>query len=190
MSYDIKLMHLKTEETALMKHPQYILGSNVPAKMIDGVLVPIMQTEASLSVTYNYSNYYNDAAKGDARFLYDDGNYGIWGLSGKTPRESIPMLTDMISRIQAKYKDAQGNWILGTKIRHKYLKNGVEVPVTGYVLTHASEYMFVAEEYTISEGDVSNYWIATAANAIRPLSDMLVMATDNLLESDVVWCVS
>lgn len=159
MSYDIKLMHLKTEE-------------------------------ASLSVTYNYSNYYNDAAKGDARFLYDDGNYGIWGLSGKTPRESIPMLTDMISRIQAKYKDAQGNWILGTKIRHKYLKNGVEVPVTGYVLTHASEYMFVVEEYTISEGDVSNYWIATAANAIRPLSDMLVMATDNLLESDVVWCVS
>ena len=68
MSYDIKLMHLKTEETALMKHPQYILGSNVPAKMIDGVLVPIMQTEASLSVTYNYSKYYNDAAKGDVRF--------------------------------------------------------------------------------------------------------------------------
>lgn len=34
------------------------------------------------------------------------------------------------------------------------------------------------------------YWIATAANAIRPLSDMLIMATDNLLESDVVWCVS
>lgn len=58
------------------------------------------------------------------------------------------------------------------------------------MLTHASEYMFVVEEYTISEGDVSNYWIATAANAIRPLSDMLVMATDNLLESDVVWCVS
>ena len=145
MSYDIKLMHLKTEETALMKHPQYILGSNVPAKMIDGVLVPIMQTEASLSVTYNYSKY---------------------------------------------YKDAQGNWILGTKIRHKYFKNGVEVPVTGYVLTHSSEYTSIAEGYTISEGDVSNYWIATAANAIRPLSDMLIMATDNLLESDVVWCVS
>lgn len=102
MSYDIELMHLKTRETALMKHPQYILGSNMPAEMLDGV----------------------------------------------------------------------------------------EVPVNGYVLTHSSEYTSVAEEYTISEGDVSNYWIATAANAIRPLSDMLVMATDNLLESDVVWRIS
>lgn len=34
---------------------------------------------------------------------------------------------------------------------------------------------------------MSNYWTATAANAIRPLQDMIVMASDNLTESDIVW---
>ena len=33
----------------------------------------------------------------------------------------------------------------------------------------------------------ANYWEATAANAIKPLQDMIVMATDNLMEKDVVW---
>lgn len=39
----------------------------------------------------------------------------------------------------------------------------------------------------VNEGDMTNYWEATAANAIKPLQDIIVMATDNLMEKDVVW---
>ena len=39
----------------------------------------------------------------------------------------------------------------------------------------------------VNERDMSNHWKATAANAIKPLMDMIVMATDNLTEKDVVW---
>ena len=42
-------------------------------------------------------------------------------------------------------------------------------------------------KFMVNEGDMSNYWTATAANAIKPLMDMIVMATDNLTEKDVVW---
>lgn len=39
----------------------------------------------------------------------------------------------------------------------------------------------------VNERDMTNYWEATAANAIKPLQDMIVMATENLMEKDVVW---
>ena len=39
----------------------------------------------------------------------------------------------------------------------------------------------------MKEGSKANYWEATAANAIKPLQDMIVMATNNLMEKDVVW---
>ena len=41
--------------------------------------------------------------------------------------------------------------------------------------------------YMVNEGDMSDYWQATAANAIKPLQDMIVMATDNLTEKGIVW---
>ena len=39
----------------------------------------------------------------------------------------------------------------------------------------------------VNEGDMFNYWAATAANAIKPPLDMIVMSTDNLTEKDVIW---
>ena len=39
----------------------------------------------------------------------------------------------------------------------------------------------------VNAGAISNCWPATAANAIKPLLDMIVMSTDNLTEKDVVW---
>lgn len=42
-------------------------------------------------------------------------------------------------------------------------------------------------KYMVNERDMINYWEATAANAIKPLQDMIVMATENLMEKDVVW---
>ena len=34
----------------------------------------------------------------------------------------------------------------------------------------------------VNERDMSNHWKATAANAIKPLQNMIVMATDNLMK--------
>ena len=39
----------------------------------------------------------------------------------------------------------------------------------------------------VNERDMSNHWKSTAANAIKPLQNMIVMATDNLMKKSVVW---
>lgn len=41
--------------------------------------------------------------------------------------------------------------------------------------------------YSVNEGDTSRYYMATAANAITALEQMMVMATDNLTEKNIVW---
>lgn len=190
MSYDIELKNKVTGETAKMRHPQYVRGGNVPARLnpMTGRLEQAEQAEAHINITYNYSHYYYEATDGDPRFAHDkvsayyaDGTqgpivteYGIRGLYGKTPAESIPMLMDMITKIRQKYTDENGEWIE----TERTLKNGQEIPEHEEV---------DAILYLVNEGDMSNYWTATAANAIKPLMDMIVMATDNLTEKDVVW---
>lgn len=42
-------------------------------------------------------------------------------------------------------------------------------------------------EYSISEGDESNYWEATAANAIKPLRMMIHMAVEHISNENAVW---
>lgn len=190
MSYDIELRNKVTGETAKMRHPQYVRGGTVPARLnpATGELEQAEQAEAHINITYNYSHYYYEATDGDPRFAHDkvsayyaDGTqgpivteYGIRGLYGKTPAESIPMLMDMITKIRQKYTDENGEWIE----TERTLKNGQEIPEHEEV---------DAILYLVNEGDMSNYWTATAANAIKPLMDMIVMATDNLTEKDVVW---
>lgn len=190
MSYDIELKNKVTGETAKMRHPQYVRGGTVPARLnpATGELEQAEQAEAHINITYNYSHYYYEATDGDPRFAHDkvsayyaDGTqgpivteYGIRGLYGKTPAESIPMLMDMIEKIRQKYTDENGEWIE----TERTLRNGQEIPKHEEV---------DAILYLVNEGDMSNYWTATAANAIKPLMDMIVMATDNLTEKDVVW---
>ena len=191
MSYDIELKNKVTGETAKMRHPQYVRGGTVPA-VVDkrtGQFVQAEQTEAHVNITYNYSRYYYEATDGDSRFAHDevsayysDGTqgpikteYGIRGLYGKTPAESIPMLMDMITKIKQKYTDENGEWIETERTNIIYLRNGKEIPEREEI------------DAILRHGDMSNYWTATAANAIKPLLDMIVMATDNLMESDVVW---
>ena len=115
MSYDIELKNKATNETAKMRHHQYVRGGNVPARLnpITGKLEQAEQIEAHINITYNYSHYYYEATDGDPRFAHDkvsahyaDGTqgpikteYGIRGLYGKTPAESIPMLMDMIEKL-------------------------------------------------------------------------------------------
>lgn len=68
-------------------------------------------------------------------------------------------------------------------------KKGKEIPEK--YLTEAILYNDYDEKkeikYKVNEGSMANYWEATAANAIKPLQDMIVMATDKLMGKDVVW---
>ena len=203
MSYDIELRNKHTNEVLFMNDPHFVRGGTVPAVMdpVSGELIQDTQREAHINITYNYGKYYYEATDGDPRFAHDevsayyaDGThgpieteYGIRGLYGKTPAESIPMLTDMISRIEKKYKDKDGNWLVSERIKAKYYdKNGDEVELTRAIFGNV-EAVKKEVHYMVSEGDTKNYWEATACNAIRPLKDMILMATDNILNTDAVW---
>ncbi len=203
MSYDINLKNKISNEIAVMKHPQYIRGGTVPARInpITGILEQDTQTKAEINITYNYAKYYYDATDGDIRFAHDevscyytDGTtgpikteYGIRGLYGKTALESIRMLTDMIQRIKEKYMDSNGEWITTERKKIRYLKNGKEVNDHIHGILHGEVYEKIEEVYSVSEGDTSYYWERTAANAIIPLETMLVMAVDNILDENIVW---
>ena len=203
MSYDIRLKHTKTDETAVMKHPQLIRGGTVRAMYNEqtGQLEQAKQVEADINVTFNYGKYYNEVTEGDTRFAHDEISayyangtngpivtyYGIRGLNGKTAKESIQMLTDMIDKISKRYKDKDGNWITTERTKTIYLKDGKEVDALE-ALIHKKYDEEKQITYTVNEGsNGGSYWERTAANAIRPLLDMVMMATDNLTEDDVVW---
>lgn len=205
MSYDIELRNKVTGETAKMRHSQYIRGGTVPARLnpVTGELEQSEQVEAHINITYNYSHYYYEATDGDIRFAHDkvsayyaDGTtgpvkteYGIRGLYGATPAESIPMLMDMIEKIKAKYTDESGKWIDTERTKTVYYKNGRQISERHVIdaIMHKDYDEKKEVTYMVNEGDMSDYWQATAANAIKPLQDMIVMATDNLTEKDVVW---
>lgn len=201
MSYDIELKNKVTGETAKMRHPQYVRGGTVPAKLnpMTGELEQAEQAEAHINITYNYSHYYYEATDGDPRFAHDkvsggtqgpiETEYGIRGLYGKTPAESIPMLMDMIEKIRQKYTDENGEWIETERTKPVYLRNGQEIPEREEIdaILHHKYDEKKDIKFMVNEGDMSNYWTATAANAIKPLMDMIVMATDNLTEADAVW---
>ena len=87
------------------------------------------------------------------------------------------------------YTDENGEWIETERTKTVYLKNGKEIPEREEIdaILHHTYDEKKEIKFMVNEGDMSNYWTATAANAIKPLMDMIVMATDNLTEKDVVW---
>lgn len=199
MSYDIRLKDPVTDETLDLPVKHVMTGGTYQADYDEQTRTfsakPI--SEAWLNVTYNYGRYYYDATDGDSRFAHDeisayyaDGTtgpvkteYGIRGIYGKTGVESIPMLEDMIERIKEKYKPA-GEWLITSRDRTRYRdKSGKEVDFY-YALHHRDE--CTSEDYTedIREGPCDDYWEATAANAIRPLYQLIAMAK---LRPDGVW---
>lgn len=107
MGYDISLIERSTGETIELPVKHVMAGATCCAEYDEktGKFFVKPTTEAWLSVTYNYSKYYFDAAENDERFYGNDrtGNYtnlGIRGIYGKIGVESIPMLKDMAARIQ------------------------------------------------------------------------------------------
>lgn len=199
MSYDIELINRKTKQPLLLSQPQYIRGGTVKAKLDEnGNLVQTKETEASINITYNYSHYYVEATMDDRRFFKQEadaeGNVmensaGIRGLYGKTAAESLPMLRDMIERIKKKYMDQEtGKWSVTKRKRFIfYDENGVEYKDPINAILNKLPYREEEEVYEVSEGDTSNYWEGTAANAIIPLMNMLHMAVEHLSDEEAVW---
>lgn len=199
MSYDIELINRKTKQPLLLSQPQYIKGGTVKAKLDENDnLVQTKETEASINITYNYSHYYVEATRDDRRFFKQEANAegnvtensaGIRGLYGKTAAESLPMLRDMIERIKKKYMDQEtGEWsVTKRKKVHFYDENGVEYKDPINAIINSLPYRKEEEIYEVSEGDTSNYWEGTAANAIIPLMDMLYMAVEHLFDEEAVW---
>lgn len=199
MSYDIELINKKTKQPLLLSQPQYIRGGTVKAKLDENDnLVQTKETEASINITYNYSHYYVEANRDDRRFFKQEANAegnvtensaGIRGLYGKTAAESLPMLRDMIERIKKKYMDQEtGEWsVTKRKKVHFYDENGVEYKDPINAIINSLPYRKEEEIYEVSEGDTSNYWEGTAANAIIPLMDMLYMAVEHLFDEEAVW---
>lgn len=169
MSYDISLVHRDGSEVYL-DTPFLPRGGTVPAQVCSttGQLMPCPTTEASINITYNYAKYYYAATEGDARFLVENEDHtktngGIRGLYGKTAKEATVMLADMIFRIHEAYTLENGTWKETERVDTETEKS-----------------------YMVSEGDTSNYWTATAANAILPLVQILHMSVACMLQ-DVVW---
>lgn len=193
MSYDIELKDPVTMETIELDDAHFVRGGTY---QIGG------SKQLWLNVTYNYAHYYYEATEGDPRFAHDevscvyaDGRegpvkteYGIRGIYGKTGAESIPMLDDMIQRITDKYKK-NGRWISTKRTVMKYYgEDGMEIP-EGLVIEEifhptGKSYYKREEEVEVNEGPNSNYWQDTAANAIKPLKQLIAFAR---MRPDGVW---
>lgn len=193
MSYDIDLVHKDTRETMKLPCPLFVRGGTVPAAVnpTTGRLEQAPTEEASINITYNYASYYYEATDGDDRFrvVDEDGNvsYGIRGLYGKSASESFVLLRDMIHRIQEKYQNPDGTWKMAERTRTRWFDEaGREVHDAFAPRLRGQKLRKETETYLISEGDVSNYWEATALNAMLPLLHMRAMAALFVLD-DCVW---
>lgn len=86
---------------------------------------------------------------------------GIRAIYGKSGLGSIPMLERMIIYLKEKYK-INGEWI--TTKRNRTIKEDIE--------------------YEVNEGDTCDYWLDTAANAIKPLYQLIALAK---MRPDCIW---
>ena len=193
MSYDIHLTERVSGETIKLPIKHMMTGGTYQADYDERTKTfsPAAIQDAWLNITYNYSRYYYEAAEGDERFYgvedrNDDGyhNCGIRGIYGKTGLDSIPMLRDLASRIESKYRKVDGEWIT-TKRKMTVFRDmeGKERhPLE--ILGNETEYTKEEYEVEVNEGINSDYWTSTAGNAIKPLYQLLVFAE---LRPDGVW---
>ena len=189
MSYDISLTDPVTHKTLTCETPHFMHGGTYA---LNGT------TELWLNVTCNYSDYY--------RYEKEDGSKtSIHDINNMSALESIPVLENLIEKINKEYKDENGEWKTARRKRHVvydengyrtkmdvyeavYDENGYRTKMDVYEAVRGNiKYTVKTEEFDISEGDTSNYWYATAANALIPLYQLITMAK---MRPDGVWDVS
>ena len=202
MSYDISLNDPVSGDVIMLPYAHMMFGGTLRAEYDEstGQFYPSAIHEAWLNITYNYSKYYYDATDGDNRFLVlDDGiegnkdikkNGGIRGLYGKTGLDSISMLEDMITRIESRYKDDNGDWITTTRKEIVYIDNKtgatLEPSVVFESILHKNNISYTEKKVTVQvcEGPNEDYWKSTAGNAVSPLYKLIAMAK---MRPDGVW---
>lgn len=174
MGYDIYLKDPVTGKTAVV--PGHLMtGATYKAEYHPetGIFTPALNTEADLKITYNYGTYYREVAERGIRTIY--------GMSGG---DSIAVLKDMIHNLEKKYK-RNGEWIYTERERTLYFdENGKEVedPLIACLKNRVHE----TKTITVSryEGSNDDYWEPTAANAIKPLWQLIALAK---MRPDCIW---
>ncbi|MCI8976206.1 hypothetical protein D5282_02570 [bacterium 1xD8-48] len=175
MSYDIYLKEPVTGETA--KVPGHLMTGGT--YMADyhpetGTFTPALNTDAHLNITYNYGCYY-------CEIYEEEGIRSIYGLSGV---DSIPILEKMTSFLNEKYKK-KGKWITTKrKTTIYYDRNGNKIDDILVLLHKPADVRKEETELEVNEGDTSDYWLATAANAIKPLYQLIALAK---MRPDCIW---
>ena len=180
MSYDIHLIDQTTNETAQVPGHLMIGGTfKTDYHPETGTFTPALNTDAALNITYNYGHYYYEVFS----------EKGIKEIYGKSGAESIPILETMINRIKQKYHDGN-DWITTKReIMVAYDENGNEIDpnnVIEYILGSKRGEKYTSEQKIVDwyEGPNSDYWASTAANALRPLYQLLALAK---MRPDCIW---
>ena len=175
MSYDIYLKDPLSKETAEVPAHLMIGGTYKADYHPDTkTFTPALNTEAHLNITYNYSSYYYEVyAEGGIRTIY-----GMMGV------DSIPILENMIATLTNKYLQ-NGEWISTKRKKTLYFdENGEQVddPLIAYLKkVQLNTKEIITDQY---EGANPDYWEATAANAIKPLYQLLALAK---MRPDCFW---
>lgn len=174
MSYDIYLREHVTGEVANVPGHLMIGGTyKADYHPETGTFTPALNTEAHLNVTYNYGCYYRE--------VYENGIREIYGMQGV---DSISILENMISVISDRYKK-DDTWISTKRTKTIYYdEEGNEVEGILVFLKQKISAKEEIIEYEVNEGDTSDYWLATAANALKPLYQLLALAK---MRPDCIW---
>lgn len=174
MSYDLYLKEPATGEVASVPGHLMIGGTyRADYHPETGTFTPALNTEAHLNITYNYGGYFRE--------VYEEGIRKIYGMSGV---DSIPVLESMIAGIVKKYKK-DNTWICSTRTKTLcFDEEGNEVDPIQAILRKKGPIRKENIEYEVSEGDTSDYWEPTAANAIKPLHQLIALAK---MRPDCFW---
>ena len=214
MSYDLYLRDpVSKDELQVPGHMMY--GGNIKCDYIDGKLIPTTTTRAYLNITYNYGRYYYEAFPDRKKkkkqhdlerkkYGIHNGRGGIRILSGLSGALAIPVLEEMIRRIEAKYKPGD-TWITTEREQVNYInrktgkqaEDGFEMLTEYFKLReqgHSEEdaerilnelYEKQIEIIEMNEGsDGGSYWSETAMNAIRPLYQLIALSR---MRPDGIW---
>ena len=133
-----------------------------------------MNTEAHLNITYNYGSYYYEAVE-------ENGIRSIYGMNGG---DSIAVLEKMIKILETKYKINE-EWIYTKRDKTIFLDekgNVIKDPLDAII----KELPVEKKKITVDryEGPARDYWEPTAANAIKPLYQLIALAK---MRPDCIW---
>ncbi len=175
MSYDISLKDPVTNQTAQVPGHLMIGGTYLADYHPEtNTFTPALNTSAELNITYNYGDYYYETYR----------DLGIRTIYGVTGLDSIPMLEKIAENIKRKYMFGD-DWVTSKRTKKIFLDKDGNSFHANEVLDKQIDYVSTEEiEYEISEGDTSNYWNSTAANALKPVYQLIALAK---MRPDCIW---